>query len=856
MERGRNKPCIATCVRRSICAALLSAVVCNATAFAQASTPPTPLPRPFGRGQATFHRTEFAPYTFESTVIRVRFDVARGIVYGDETAVVHPKHDGLRSLPFDTLGIEYAGVTVDGTPATFTFDAARQRINVHLNAPALAGSRLAVEFKYRTRPQRGVYFIRPDKSYPDVTPEIWTQGEATDNRRWFPTWDEPNQKTPSELIVTVPRAWTVVGNGYLKSHTVVGAYGTWDWNAPRPKSTYLIAFVAGPLSKHHTTLGHLDVDAFVQPPKAGLNALCFGRTNQMTGYFSQLIGVAYPWEKEDQMTAERFTFGGMENSSATIQTDTALHPAVEDVESSCDVLVSHELAQQWFGDDVTMSDWSNGWINEGFATYYHQLWGEHDLGEAAFEYDRYQAQQSYFAETQHYYRPIVDYTYAEAVDLFDVSGHQRPAEILHMLRHMFGDARFYKALRDYLIAYEDKNANTHQFFVAVGKSLGTDLSWFENEWFYRAAYPHYYVSDRYDAVAHTLTFDIEQKNHDGRPFRMPVEIEALVDGVSHVIRPAIDRNEQTVTMTGVPSKPQMVLFDPNNNVLRQLTFDKPLDELAYQLVNAPHTGDRAWALAQLGGLSKSTDPAKKTDAMLAVRHASLSDSFYGIRADAVTFAASFGDAEAIAGALHDKDRRVRISAVKAAGTLAGQPDAVISPLMAMTSDPDPNVVAAAYASLGALKPPGIYEQLVAGLERPSYNQAIAIGALRGLAAYGDVQALPFVRQRTAYGTQEQERNAAIVVLAQLAEHTQAPQAALPPLLDIVQHDPLITSRAAAATALGILGETSAVPELESVERLDPELKVQAAAWNAVLAIRDAAAAKAYNAANAELPAPR
>ena len=111
----------------------------------------------------------------------------------------------------------------------------------------------------------------------------------------------------------------------------------------------------------------------------------------MVAYLQQIIGVKYPFEKYDQITAERFTFGGMENSSATILTDTALHPASEEPESSCDVLVAHELAQHWFGDDVTMSDWSNAWINEGFATYYHQLWGEKDQGEASFEYDRYQA---------------------------------------------------------------------------------------------------------------------------------------------------------------------------------------------------------------------------------------------------------------------------------------------------------------------------------------------------------------------------------------------------------------------------------------------------------------------------------
>jgi aminopeptidase N len=824
-----------------------------ATAWAAAATP-IPVPRPFGRGQAYLHVTEFAPYTFENTVVALRFDFARGVVFGHEIAIVRPKRDGLRSLPFDTLGIRYEAVTVNGRAATYTFDAAKQRINVNVATPVRAGGRLAVEFAYRARPQRGVYFVRPDKGYPNITPEIWTQGEPTDNRRWFPTWDQPNQKTPSELIVAVPRGWTVVANGYLKSHTSAGATETWDWNAPRPKSTYLIAFAAGPLSRYHTTLGQahagnvahygngsIDVDSYVQPPAAALNAVCFARTNDMVAYLQQLIGVKWPWEKYDQTTAERYIYGGMEDTSATILTDATLHPAVEDPESSCDVLIAHELAQEWWGDDVTMADWSNAWINEGFATYFHQLWGEKDLGETEFEYDRYQAQQSYFAETRKYYRPIVDYLYADGIDVFDASSHQRPAQVLHMLRHMLGDERFFAVLRDYLLEYENKNVTTHQFFAAIGKSLGTDLRWFEEEWFYRDGYPHYEVGSRYDEAGHTLTLDVKQKNRDGKPFRMPVDIEAHVDGRTYTVRPTIDRNEQVVTMTGIPSKPQMVLFDPNNDILRELTFDKTPEELAYQLANAQHAGDREWALNQLAGLAAATG-APRDIAMRAVAKAALSDTYFGVRADAV--AASFGDAATVEAALHEPDKRVRLAAEQAAGGLTGALPAIVSDLNAMIADDDPNIAAAALTALGTLKAPGVYGTLVTALGRSSYDEAVATGALSGLAAYGDMQAYPLIAARTAYGTPEDERNTAVVALAQLAARAKNSQP-LQPLLEMVSHDPLIATRMAAAQALGVLGDPAAIPVLERVERTDSQVLVQIQAWSAIQDIKDAVAMRAY-----------
>jgi aminopeptidase N len=780
----------------------------------------------FGRGNVFFHPTASPPYSFENTIVRLHFDFNRGLVYGSETAAVRAKHSNLRILPFHTLDINYSSVLVNGRSVRYTFEPQQQLMDIELPAAVRAGTRLVVDFTYRAAPTRGVYFIRPDGSYPQVTPEIWTQGETTDNRRWFPTWDEPNEKTPSELVITVPRGWTAVANGYLKSHAQTASTETWDWNSPRRKSTYLIAFAAGPLAKFHTTLGPLDVDAFVQPPYAALAPGCFGRTNQMIRYYQQTIGVAYPFEKYDQITAERFTFGGMENASATILTALVLHPRVEDAEAPCDLVVSHELAQHWFGDDVTMADWSNAWINEGFATYFDELWTGRRFGEAAFERARFQAAQAYFAETRKYLRPIVEYVYNDPLDLFDVSGHERPAQALHMLRYMYGDARFFSALRTYLLQYEYKNADTNQFFAAIGAALGTDLTWFKDEWFYRASYPHYYVNDSYDAATRILTLHVRQRNPDGRPFRMPVVIETFWGSHVTSVEPTIDRNDQTVTIAGVGSQPAMTLFDPNNNILRQLTYPKPAAELRYQLQYARHVGDREWALAEL---------AKERD-VEALSRAARSDAFYTVRADAVGDAAALEDAGTVDRAFHDPDKRVRLAAEMAAGTLHEPSDATIDALDAMTADPDPNVSAAAFTSLGALKVPGIYERLVAALDRPSFRQTVAAGALRGLAAYGDPAALPLIASKTSYGTQEQERNAAIASLAALARRTDETQAALPRLLELVETDPLIGSRIAAANALGALGDRAAIPALRRVETHDSQLLVQIAAWNAIAAI--------------------
>jgi aminopeptidase N len=401
-----------------------------------------------------------------------------------------------------------------------------------------------------------------------------------------------------------------------------------------------------------------------------------------------------------------------------------------------------------------------------------------------------------------------------------------------MLRTMFGDRRFFAATRAYLQQYAGKNADTDEFFTSIDASLGTNLTWFKDEWFYRDSVPHYYVSDRYDAAAHTVTVNVKQRNIDGKPFRMPIVIEVMFAGQTARVDPLIERNDQVVTIPNVSSAPDMVLFDPNNNILRRLTFPKSVPELVYELAKARHVGDREWALQQLGATTTDDQQA----AMRAVRRAAVSDPFYGIRSDALAVAAAFGDSEAVNAGLHDPDVRVRLAAETSAAQLKGRPAAVIKRLDAMSTDLDPIVAAGALTALGALRAPGANARLITGLDRPSFQQAIACGALMGLAAYGDARALPLIKARTAYGTQEQERDVAVVALAQLARGTKQPQAALTLLDEIVTNDPLSSTRIATTTALHILNDAAALPSLERAQRSDSQLLVRDSAQEAIAAI--------------------
>ena len=175
---------------------------------------------------------------------------------------------------------------------------------------------------------------------------------------------------------------TVLSNGRLVSEEKDPATGlvAVHWSQEKPHANYLITLVAGYFKKIEDK--HNDVPlAFYTPPSELQEAAgSFRDTKDIMAFFEEEIGVPYPWPKYDQVCVNDFVAGGMENTSCTTLTDNTLFTeATENIRDS-EGLVSHEMAHQWFGDLVTCKDWSDIWLNEGFATYYETLYAGHKNG--------------------------------------------------------------------------------------------------------------------------------------------------------------------------------------------------------------------------------------------------------------------------------------------------------------------------------------------------------------------------------------------------------------------------------------------------------------------------------------------
>src|SRR6202521_674641 len=183
-------------------------------------------------------------YDLQHSKIALRFDLDQKKVLGEVTHSLSILRDGSTKIVFDSVGLTIQSVTLNKAAAKF--ETSTDKLIIPLPPAAKAGDRFDVAIRYEGKPAKGMYFILPDKDYPDRPKQIWTQGESEDTRYYLPTYDYPNDRLTTETILTVPASWITVSNGKLMSVSDAGkGLKTWNCKESVPSSTYLITVVAG-----------------------------------------------------------------------------------------------------------------------------------------------------------------------------------------------------------------------------------------------------------------------------------------------------------------------------------------------------------------------------------------------------------------------------------------------------------------------------------------------------------------------------------------------------------------------------------------------------------------------------------
>ena len=751
-------------------------------------------------------------YDLQHSRIGLRFDLGQKKVLGDVTHSVSILHDGIAKISFDSVGLTIQSVTVNKSAAKFETTA--DKLIVSLPGAAKAGDKFEVAIRYEGKPAKGMYFILPDKDYPDRPRQIWTQGESEDTRYYLPTYDYPNDRLTTETILTVPASWITVSNGKLISVSDAGkSLKTWTWRESVPSSTYLITVVAGEFDEAKDSWRGMPVTYYVPKGRGDRLPVNYGRTPAMIDLFSKKLGVDYPWEKYAQVMVDDFVAGGMENSSATTNTSSSLnHPKIAaELYTDEDGLISHELGHQWFGDLVTCKDWGDIWLNEGFATFMENVWTEAHYGKDQADYERWEGARQWFGEGNLFNKPIVRHDFDDSSE-FDGNAYTKGGWVLTMLRYQLGEDAFYRGLKHYLEVNRGKNVVTADLVKAMEESSHNNVDQFFSQWLYGAGAPKFDLSYSYDNDKHQVALTVKQTQKvEGRVgiFRVPVGVEITTSSGPKLYDVTVSKADQIFTFPS-DSAPLMVLFDKGGHILKSTEFHKEKKEWLYQLKNAAEFADRADAAV---ALEKIKNDEEVVTALGAALHG---DKFWGLRATAADALGRIGGAAAskqLLDALNSANEPwVRYRIVAALGNFKDD-KIIVAKLDAIAkNDGSYRARSAALQALARLKSSGTLATLEAAVSGDSPDGYLRNAALRALGPLGDDKAVPLLEQWSAPGKPIDSRTAAIRSLASLEKSNQDITKQIAGYLS----EPHFPVRMAAIFSLGGRGDAAAVPALEAL----------------------------------------
>jgi alanyl aminopeptidase len=323
-------------------------------------------------------------------------------------------------------------------------------------------------------------------------PYAFTQFEAIDARRAFPCFDEPSFKIPWDIELTVPNEQVAVSNSSIVSETPSeGGKRRVRFGTTPPLPSYLLAFAVGtfdvvttqPLPPSEVRDRPLQIRGIAPKGRGGELQFALDATRALMPWLENWFGIAYPYDKLDQIAVPDFTYGAMENAGAITYRESLLlyQKGVSGVltEAAIATTIAHEMAHQWFGDLVTLRWWTDAWLNESFAT-----WMEHKSVEAWRPELRagidqlgivHRAMESDATSTARAIRkPVEDE--ATIWNQFDDLTYSKGAGLLSMMESWSGPEQFQKGIQHYLRSHVNGGGSSDDLFAALGESSGRYIS--------------------------------------------------------------------------------------------------------------------------------------------------------------------------------------------------------------------------------------------------------------------------------------------------------------------------------------------------------------------------------------------
>jgi puromycin-sensitive aminopeptidase len=469
----------------------------------------------------------------------------------------------LNAVELDILSAELISTTGERLGGSVTYDETEERATIALSGPVGAGLwELDVTFTGLLNDKLHGFYRSTFRDAEGTEQVIaTTQFEATDARRAFPCWDEPDFKATFAVTLIVDRDLTALSNGAVVDDQDLGnGKRQVTFAETMPMSTYLVAFVVGPFEETEPVLvdgvpiriasikgkGHLT--GFAE--EAAAHALHF-----LAGYF----GIAYPSDKLDHVAIPDFAFGAMENLGCVTYRETALlvdKAAASRLEMDrIAQVIAHETAHMWFGDLVTMKWWNGIWLNEAFATFMELLtvdafrpdwdvWTTFGIGRSA----------AMTTDGLTSTRPV-EFNVGrpeEAEAMFDILTYQKGAAVLRMLEQYLGPEPFRQGISRYLHEHSYGNTETTDLWDAIEAESGEPARAVMDSWIYQGGYPLVSVGLSPDGQYLTISQRrfLYRGDDDGERWQVPINLRLSTAGTVKTARVLLTEESTEIAVSG------------------------------------------------------------------------------------------------------------------------------------------------------------------------------------------------------------------------------------------------------------------------------------------------------------------
>jgi aminopeptidase N len=595
---------------------------------------------------------------FERMRLHVEFEPEKGLVKGKVTHFFTPIREKVDSFFLDGPGITIKDAKLNGQNVTYKINSSG--ITFYPTKSLIWGEKDSLAITYEAYPRKGIYFIGWNDPLNISRKQIWTQGQGIDNRHWFPCYDTPNDKLITEVYVRFDKDYKVLSNGVnVDDKEQKDGTKIWHYKMSHPHASYLVMLGIGKYEiKETKSKSGVPLRQYYYPEWKDRVEFTYKYNDKIFDFLESEIGVPYGWESYSQIPVQDFMFGAMENTSATLFGDFFEVDSRSFNDRNYVSVNAHELAHQWFGDYVTARSGNSHWLQESFATHYNVIAERECFGQDHFDWARRQAQNAAINTAD---KKSISHSETPTSNIY-----QKGSQVLEMLKYVTGREAYNRSVKRYLLDHKYANVDSDDLLNAFQDELGMPLDWFWDEWVYKGSEPSYVVS------ADDMTTDgkrftqfvitqVHQMNDIIGLFKMPIVFEVFYkDGTSESKTEWIEKETHIVRVPNSGNKMiDFILFDPNSEILKTVSFNKSFDMLKSQSLKAPKMIDRYDAVFAM----RSIPVEQKRTALI---DAFNKNTYHAIRSEIVMQLIDDKNTESITlikMALFDKDPQVRKSVI-------------------------------------------------------------------------------------------------------------------------------------------------------------------------------------------------